>query len=65
MTHLPFFPLNTLEQVMDRKALMLAEFKTYWPDSAPIYELLHLSEVAFTQREARRKAVKDGHVFHG
>lgn len=49
---------------MDRKALILAEFKTYMPDTANTLELMHLSELAHSQREARRKAVKDGMKFH-
>jgi len=50
---------------MDRKALVLAEFKTFLPDDIPVLQLMHLSEVAHQQREARRKAIESGKVWHG
>lgn len=50
---------------MDRETLIATEFKVILPDTAPIYKLMHLSEAAHTQREARRKCIKDGLVWHG
>lgn len=50
---------------MDRKALVLAEFKTFLPDDTTVLQIMHLSEVAYENREARRKAIQDGKVWHG
>jgi len=56
LMHTPFFPLNDLNDVIERKALIMAEFHVYLPDEAPVYELMQLSEKAHKIREDRRKA---------
>lgn len=60
-----FLPVVDLDQVMSRKTLLAAEFKVLIPDTATAFDLWYLSDSAHKQREARRKAVQDGLVWHG
>jgi hypothetical protein len=58
-----FFPLTQIQDILDRKALILAEYHVIVPDTMPVYEFMLLSDKAHAVREERRKAVSEGKVY--
>lgn len=57
-----FFPFNSYDLLLERKALYMLEFKSHIPDSMTIMELFWMSNRAESLRELRKKAIEDGMV---
>lgn len=60
-----FFPLASMQEIVDRQALIMAEFHTWVPETAPVYMLMQLSDKANQIREDRRKAAQEGKTYVG
>ena len=63
--HTPFFPLNSVQEIYDRKALILSEFNSWAPDDILVSEFMNLSDRAHKRREDRIQAAKDGKIYVG
>lgn len=48
---------------MDRKALIMSEFHTYFPEDALTLEFMNLSDRALKIREDRRKAASENRIY--
>ncbi|MNL60374.1 hypothetical protein D3C87_1841770 [compost metagenome] len=46
--------------MLERKALIMAEFHCALDDNAPIYELMYLSDLAWARRKERKRAKREG-----
>ncbi len=51
--------------VLERKALIMAEFHCVLDDNAPIYELMYFSDLAHGRRKERERARREGLVYTG
>ena len=60
----PFFPMNTLAEIMVRKEKILSEYH-WWDDNLPVSEIIYLSDKVDDTREKRAKAISKGEVYLG
>ena len=63
LTRPRFFPLRDLKDIMDRKALIMTEFGTRFEDHDLVLDLMYYSELAYSRREERRKAMGKGNQY--
>lgn len=63
--HTRFFPLNKIQDIMDRQLLILSEYKTSLSEDVPVLYFMYISDKAESVRNERRKAAENGQIYHG
>jgi hypothetical protein len=61
----PFFPLGSVEDVMNSYMVIASEYGFYPPDEMPIFRFQQLATSAAAKRQKRIEAANAGQIFTG